>query len=234
MPAPTLASSTKHEYVLRYFPIRWRAEGARFLLLAKGEAFKEEAPSWPADRDHQPLSQLPVLVERNPVDGSEFVLSDSVAIERYLAARAGLLVDSGLRDSAREMQLRMQIEDVNIVLAGYKYGPEAGREMALDKYRRLADSFVGYHEELLKKNGSNGHYFGNSTTYSDISLYLLLVLVRSPNDGLPPGREDPFSPQRAPAINQVYHAVRGDALAKPYVAWLEKEDAAAAAHLASF
>ncbi|RDA85524.1 hypothetical protein CP532_2165 [Ophiocordyceps camponoti-leonardi (nom. inval.)] len=230
---------TSHStYVLRYFPTRWRAEGARFLLLAKGSTFKEETPSWPADRSIQPLSQLPVLVERNnnnPVDdGSDFVLSDSVAIERYLAARAGLLVRSGLRDSAREMQLRAQMEDIHTVLVQYKYGHEAGRETEGEKYRRLADSFVGYHEDLLQKNGSNGHYFGNAITYADICLYLLLLLIRSPPDGFPPACEEPFSPQKAPAINRVYHAVRGDELARPYVTWLEKEDAAAAAHLASF
>ncbi|RCI16318.1 hypothetical protein L249_3209 [Ophiocordyceps polyrhachis-furcata BCC 54312] len=235
MPSP-LASTTddQHAYMLRYFPLRWRAEGARFLLLAKGSTFKEETPSWPAERSQQPLSQLPVLVERSAADGSEFVLSDSVAIERYLAARAGLLVQSGLRDSAREMQLRAQMEDIHTVLVQYKYGHEAGREMAMDKYRRLADSFVGYHEELLRRNGSSGHYFGEAITYADICLYLLLVLIRSPPDGFPPACEEPFSSGRAPAINRVYHAVREDALARPYVAWLEKDDPAAAARLASF
>ncbi|KAF4589820.1 glutathione S-transferase [Ophiocordyceps camponoti-floridani] len=185
-------------------------------------------------RVQQPLSQLPVLVERTPDSDSDFVLSDSVAIEFYLAGRADLLVDSGLRDSAREMELRNQMEDLHVRLAIYIYGAEAGREMAADKFKRLAKSFVDYHEEMLSRNGSNGHYFGSRTTYVDISLYLLLLLIRRPHEVHLPGREDMFSKDKAPGINRVYRAVKEDPLARPYVAWLEKDDGYVAARLASF
>lgn len=233
MPPATLPLSSS-TFTLRYFPLRWRAEGARFILLATHSPFTDETPSWPAAQSQQPLSQLPVLVERTPDSDSDFVLSDSVAIEFYHAGRADLLVDSGLRDSAREMELRNQMEDLHVRLAIYIYGAEAGREMAADKFKRLAKSFVDYHEEMLSRNGSNGHYFGSRTTYVDISLYLLLLLIRRPHEVHLPGREDMFSKDKAPGINRVYRAVKEDPLARPYVAWLEKDDGYVAARLASF
>ncbi|PHH72912.1 hypothetical protein CDD80_4178 [Ophiocordyceps camponoti-rufipedis] len=211
---PPLSSST---LTLRYFPLRWRAEGARFILLATHAPFTDETPSWPSAQTQQPLSQLPVLIERTPDSSSDYLLSDSVAIEYYLARRAGLVVDSGLRDSAREMELRNQMEDLHIRLAIYIYGAEAGREMAADRFMRLAKSFVDYHEGVLARNGSNGHYFGSRTTYVDISLYLLLLLIRRRHEVDLPGREDVFSKDKAPGINRVYRAVKEDALSRPII-----------------
>ncbi|PFH60260.1 hypothetical protein XA68_11247 [Ophiocordyceps unilateralis] len=230
-----LPSMKECNYILRYFPLRWRAEGARFLLLATGAPFIYETPTWPSSQSDQPLSQLPVLVEKSAdKETADFIISDSVAIEHYLAARAGLLVDSGLRDSARELQLRAQMEDLNVRLSQYIYGHEAGRDMAAEKFIRIANSFVDYHEELLARNGSNGHYFGNKTTYADISVFLLLTIMRRPHEVSLPGREELFSRERAPGINRVYRAVRDDPLAAPYVAWLQEDDPAVAARLASF
>lgn len=206
-------------YTLRYFPIRARAEVIRLLLLASGAKFTDMMPDWPVEKDKQPMGQLPVLVETTE-DGSEFVLSDSIAIEKYLAGKAGLLVQTGLRDKAREDQLRSQIEDVYSLALAYKYGLEAARESVADKYKRTAAAFVNYHENVLAENGSNGHYFGDKTTYVDICLFAYISIMRQPDDKAMPGVADPFSESNAPGLNKVIQTVQKDPIAAAYVASL--------------
>ncbi|KAJ2849400.1 hypothetical protein IWW36_002646 [Coemansia brasiliensis] len=207
-------------YVLRYFPLRARAEPIRFLLLASGESFSEETPNWPADKDQQPLGQLPVLIEKD-ADGSEFVLTESQAIEKYLAEKLNLLVKTGLKDTARENQLRAQLNDVINLLFNYIYGSESAREETHEQFKKQAELLVKYHEKVLAENGSNGHYFGNKTTYVDICLYTFLAVIRQPNDASIPNCTDFFTESKAPGINKVFQAVQNDPIAAAYIAKYE-------------
>ncbi|OAQ61191.1 hypothetical protein VFPPC_13222 [Pochonia chlamydosporia 170] len=210
-------------YELRYFSLRARAETIRLLLLASGSKFTEVTPDWPADKTQQPLCQLPVLIETLE-DGEKFTLSDSIAIEKYLAAKAGLLVQTGLRATARENQLRGQIEDLFALQVRYARGAEGGKEAAVERYKVLADAFVKYHEALLAENGNNGHYFGTSTTYMDLALFTWVMFLRAKSNAgmLIPGSADFFSAAKAPGIDKVYTVVRGDGIAAAYVATLEE------------
>ncbi|KAI9482096.1 hypothetical protein LPJ78_000878 [Coemansia sp. RSA 989] len=207
-------------YTLRYFPFRARAETIRLLLLASGENFSEETPDWPADRDQQPLGQLPVLIEKD-ADGSEFVLTESQAIEKYFAEKLGLLVKTGLKDTARETQLRAQLNDVINLLFGYIYGSENAREETLEQFKGQAELLVKYHEKILADNGSNGHYFGDKTTYVDVCLYTFLTVIRQPSDAGIPNCADFFTERNAPEMNKVFQAVQNDPIAAAYKAKYE-------------
>ncbi|KJZ72121.1 hypothetical protein HIM_08494 [Hirsutella minnesotensis 3608] len=207
-------------FVLRYFPIKWRAEVVRFLLLASDASFTEEKPAWPEARAQQPVGQLPVLVERDAGDGTEFLLSDSVAIERYLADKYGWLATGGARVTARECQLRNQIEDLYHLMIVHIYGHEAGRPDVQARFDRMARGFVEYHEGVLAENGSNGHYFGGSLTWMDVALYTLLLLVRRPYERQIPGVAGYFGEDKAPGLNKVFETVHGDPLSAGYRATL--------------
>ncbi|KAJ2355818.1 hypothetical protein GGF43_002460 [Coemansia sp. RSA 2618] len=207
-------------YVLRYFPIRARAEVARLLLLANGEKFTDVMPDWPAEKDEQPLGQLPVLVETLE-DGTEFVLSDSVSIEKYLAAKYDLLVKTGLRDTARENQLCSQIKDVIDIHYKYMFANEDDRKAIKDQYESTAAAFVKYHEKILAENGSNGHYFGSEITYMDISLFAFLSIIRLPGERSMKEAPDAFVESKAPGINKVFQNIQASSIAAPYIASLK-------------
>lgn len=210
-------------YELRYFSIRARAETIKLLLLASGAKFNHVTPEWPADKPNHPMCQLPVLIETLQ-DGSKFELSDTQAIEKYLAAKAGLLVDSGLRDTARESQLRGQIEDLFLLLTSYPRGPEGIREFTAQRYGMMAPAFVKYHEDILAKNGYNGHYFGSKTTYVDLALYTFMAFncrYAESNTGIPDCIKF-FAGEIAPGINKVLETVQGDPAVAPYLASLEQ------------
>ncbi|KAJ2149039.1 hypothetical protein EV180_004471 [Coemansia sp. RSA 518] len=207
-------------YVLRYFPIKARAEVARLLLLASGDKFADVMPDWPAEKENQPLGQLPVLIETLE-DGTEFELSDSVAIEKYLARKSGLLVKTGSMDTAREDQLRSQINDVIDMHYAYMFAPEGSHEVIEARYRSNAKAFVKYHEKILAENGSNGHYFGSKTTYMDIALFAFITVIRQPNEKAIKDCTDYFSESNAPGLNKVYETVQASSIAAPYVATLK-------------
>ncbi|KAI8317880.1 hypothetical protein GQ54DRAFT_281323, partial [Martensiomyces pterosporus] len=158
---------TKMSYTLRYFPIRTRAETCRALLSYSGAPWENVHPEWPAEKHNQPFGKMPVLIERSE-DGSEFVLSDSVAIEKYLATKYGLAVTGDARAVAHQDELRNQLRDIYELIVLYMFGHEDVRPDIMDKFNTLAKALVRFHEEFLKKNGSNGHYFGKKTTYVDI------------------------------------------------------------------
>ncbi|KAJ1844878.1 hypothetical protein H4S02_000440 [Coemansia sp. RSA 2611] len=207
-------------FVLRYFPIKARAEVSRLLLLSSGAKFEDVMPDWPAEKEKQPMGQLPVLVE-TAEDGSIFELSDSIAIEKYLAAKFGLLVQTGLQDTARENQLRSQVEDLIELWARYIFGTEYERESVYAKFKSAATNFVKYHEKILAENGSNGHYFGSKTTYMDLCLFAFLIIMREPNEKAIPDRNEFFSEANAPGLNKVFQTVQSDPVAAAYVASLK-------------
>ncbi|KAJ1811367.1 hypothetical protein LPJ77_000231 [Coemansia sp. RSA 2523] len=207
-------------YILRYFPIKARAEVARLLLLASGDKFTNVIPEWPEEKDNQPLGQLPVLIETLE-DGTEFELSDSIAIEKYLARKSNLLVKSGPMDTAREDQLSSQIKDVIDMHIAHMYAPEDSREFIEAQYRSKAEAFVKYHEKILAENGSNGHYFGSKTTYMDIALFAFITGIRQPGENAIEGCADYFSKRNAPGLNKVYETVQTSSIAALYVATLK-------------
>uniref|UniRef100_A0A915B2P0 glutathione transferase n=1 Tax=Parascaris univalens TaxID=6257 RepID=A0A915B2P0_PARUN len=90
-------------YRLIYFNLRYLAECARQIFHHKGVLFEDiriKREDWPALKSKTPFGQLPVL----EVDGE--VISQSYAINRYLARRFGLagtsLIEEALVDSVAD------------------------------------------------------------------------------------------------------------------------------------
>ncbi|KAI8319276.1 hypothetical protein GQ54DRAFT_299455 [Martensiomyces pterosporus] len=204
-------------YTLRYFPIKARAETCRALLSYSGAPWKNENPEWPAEKPNQPFGKLPVLIETRK-DDSEFVLTDSIAIERYIVAKYNLSAGGDAETIARQDELRNQIKDIYELVVLYKFGHEAARPSVMEKFTVLSKAMVNLHEDFLKKNGSNGHYFGNKTTYVDIALYANLVALREVGTELMAGAAEPFSEENAPLINKVLKTVGADPAMASYVA----------------
>ncbi|KAJ1954745.1 hypothetical protein GGI12_005723 [Dipsacomyces acuminosporus] len=207
-------------YVLRFFPNRALAETSRALLYFSGASWKNEYPVWPQDKTNQPLGRIPVLVETKE-DGSEFVLTDSVAMEKYIASRHDLATADDAEQLARQDELRHQIKDVLDLVYQYKFGPEPGRPVAFEKFAALAPATVKYHEAFLKANGSNGHYFGNQTTYLDIALFANIDVLRTISAEVMTGADEFFTEENAPEINKVLKTVAAEPAMAAYIATLQ-------------
>ncbi|KAJ1957868.1 hypothetical protein GGI12_004899 [Dipsacomyces acuminosporus] len=204
-------------YTLRYFPIKARAETIRALLSFSGATWKNEHPAWPQEKANQPFGKLPVLIEAAE-DGSEFVLTDSLAIEKYIATKYSISVDGDIKQLARQDEIRNQIKDIYELLVQYKFGPESGRPSVFEKYNVLASAFAKAHESLLTANGSNGHYFGNKTTYVDIALYATLSVLRTISAEVMTGADAFFTKENAPEINKVLDTLAAEPAFASYVA----------------
>ncbi|OMJ18620.1 Glutathione S-transferase 4 [Smittium culicis] len=195
------------KFDLLYFPIPGRALTSQLLLSAAGADWKNSVPEWPKDKEAMPYGRLPVLIETEE-DGSKFVLSESRAIEEYIAATFGLL-PQGIKNLAVSNQYVNQIFDIVEAyanVAGFKYEtslvlgadidgltktPDECKDrdqfyiaqniVKLSKF--LADSskyFLQKHEQILAKSKS-GYYFGDSITYADLTLYSIYFSLKSEN-----------------------------------------------------
>ncbi|KAJ1891365.1 hypothetical protein GGI09_005541 [Coemansia sp. S100] len=163
--------NTTPSYFLRYFDLIGLAETSRLLLTAAKVEWTEEHPEWPQEKPNQPFGHLPVLVEKNGAeDGSDFILSESGSIERYLA-RTFKFVPTDLKEIARQEQLRDQ--QLDIILAFFiqlRMVDEAKKERR-GEFDVMLDKIAEIHTTILRKNGDCGHLFGKELSYADMSAY---------------------------------------------------------------
>ncbi|KAJ1894534.1 hypothetical protein LPJ71_006946 [Coemansia sp. S17] len=175
--SPTMtADSITPSYVLRYFDLIGLAETSRMLLTAAKVEWTEEHPEWPQEKPNQPFGHLPVLVEKSGAeDGSDFILSESGSIERYLA-RTFKFVPTDLKEIARQEQLRDQ--QLDIILAFFiqlRMVDEAKKERR-GEFDVMLDKIAEIHTMILRNNGDCGHLFGKELSYADMSAYAFYKL----------------------------------------------------------
>ncbi|RKP34599.1 hypothetical protein BJ085DRAFT_29827 [Dimargaris cristalligena] len=169
-------------FEILYFPITYRAEPVRAILDYGDIEYKSIYPTnWPAEKSQTPYGTLPVLKEYES-DSTEpsFVLTDSDAIQRYVAARYGLYGTSpaDLKTNAQQDAVLGQWKDVmELLISAEYYSPtEEDKAAAFKKLGVAATHLLKKHDELLLRNGT-GHYVGNKTTLADIAAYLSLELL---------------------------------------------------------
>ncbi|KAI9500408.1 hypothetical protein GGI25_003127 [Coemansia spiralis] len=209
-------------YILRYFPIIARAEPAKALLTLAGVKWEFESPSWPSAKSEQPVGKLPVLIEISDNGSKLFVLSESLAIEEYLATKYGLYYKSqNPRLVAQQHELRSQMNELIEIVALVKYGcPDTGA-LLLPEFREHGQVVIKFHERALKKNGSNGHYFGNKTTYVDVAVFAVVHSLRNCFAKILDSDIDIFSTESAPEINRLMRTVAEDPALATYIYSLE-------------
>ena len=67
----------------------------------------------------------------------------------------------------------------------------------------FVENYIPIHEALLQKNGSNGHYLGDTTTYVDIAVVIMLNFLEKVFPGL-------MTEAKAPNLFKVVAAVKAD------------------------
>ncbi|KAJ2453066.1 hypothetical protein EV183_002495 [Coemansia sp. RSA 2336] len=164
-------SSSNVTYTLRYFPAIGLAESTRLLLTAAKVEWTEEHPEWPQAKPEQPHGRLPVLIEKSSDGSPDFVVCESGNIERYIARKYNLM-PADLQQAARQEQLRDLGADVGVSLAVFAYSEvEETKVKAYEKFETLMKTVIEVQTKQLKENGNNGHLFGDSLSYADITAY---------------------------------------------------------------
>ncbi|KAJ2663927.1 hypothetical protein IW148_002253 [Coemansia sp. RSA 1199] len=168
-----MLSGSDTVYVLRYFDVIGRAEGCRLLLTAANASWTEEHPEWPAEKANQPFERLPVLVERS--NGNEWILCESLTIERYLARVFGFM-PTDLKQAALQEQMADQQADLLSAFFGQLTATGDMKSKQIDEFNTLFDRMVKEHGRILSRSSSKQHLFGDQLSYADISLYAFYKL----------------------------------------------------------
>ncbi|KAJ1645544.1 hypothetical protein J3B02_000016 [Coemansia erecta] len=207
-------------FTLRYHAPPARVETIEAIFCYAGVDWKLEVPEWPEEQASQPAGKLPVLVETT-AGGNTFVLGEIMAIEAYQANIFGLYCSSKPEMMARQVELRIQLNNLYELMAMYKMGNDTERKVVLPKFISTADAIVRYHEKVLEANGSNGHYFGDRTTYIDIILVAFFCAFNCVAAVMPQANEI-FSLSKAPLMNKVFKTVSEDAKLSKFIATFDK------------
>ncbi|ORX71213.1 hypothetical protein DL89DRAFT_266232 [Linderina pennispora] len=204
-----MAATDSNTYILRYFDIVGIAETARLMLILSGANWIEENPEWPAAKDQQPMRRLPVLIEKNPAGEVVLELTESHVIERYLARKFGF-ISAEPAAAARHEQLRDQMVDIQFSPVYAIESEGAAREYFLNKYSSLSECLIKFHTKVLQANGSNGHYFGDKTSYVDLALYAFVSFLRTLAEDKGMQFAEVFDPENVPEFAKVVDTVRAE------------------------
>ncbi|KAF9419127.1 hypothetical protein BGZ94_009510 [Podila epigama] len=169
------AVATDSTYKVLYFGIHGRGELVRTLIVASGAKFEELPVDWAVQKEHTPFKCLPVVYETG-ASGTVLELSESQAIERYLAKKNGWL---GANEWEEHLVNRYfnstdsaQLAFGSSVISAS--GLEARVAAANTFYEEALAKWIDLHEKHLEANGSNGHYVGDSLTLADFKTALLV------------------------------------------------------------
>ncbi|KAG0376721.1 hypothetical protein BGX24_007315 [Mortierella sp. AD032] len=199
------AKSTNSTFKILYFGLHGRGELTRTLLAYSGAKWEELPVDWATQKDLTPFKCLPVVYETTS-DGTILELAECQAIERYLANKYNLYGKNAYETHKVE-QYFSSADSVSQAFSQKIIGAAQDKrvEEANKFYVEVLPKFIAIHEAHLTKNGSNGHYVGNSATLADIKVANLidrLLFLR------PKGADEvPFSAEKTPQLWKVLEKV---------------------------
>ncbi|XP_070548579.1 hematopoietic prostaglandin D synthase-like isoform X4 [Ptychodera flava] len=157
------------QYRLMYFNIRARAETSRMIFAAAGVEYEDvrvAREQWPAEKasGKYPFGQVPCL----EIDG-KFMLAQSRSIGRYLANEFGLAGKDNLEKAKVDMVIDV-CEDIQLGLSKFFLEKDETRkaEFKADLVVKADSLLAGLEKMLIKNNGGNGFFVGDSLTWADL------------------------------------------------------------------
>ncbi|KAF9917450.1 hypothetical protein BX616_000949 [Lobosporangium transversale] len=163
-----------------YFSFHGLGACPRALLCFGGEGIQWEnklttMEKWPQDKTTTPTGYVPVLIETDLKTNTTIEIPESLAMERYLAAKFGLL-----GDNAREQTLN-DIFYAQAVMLNTKFVDKVFwtfEEVRVKSLNQLLEStlpdWVKLCEKHLMENGNTGHFVDNKFTLADIKTAVVL------------------------------------------------------------
>ncbi|EFA79930.1 hypothetical protein PPL_06751 [Heterostelium album PN500] len=155
---------------LHYFNGRGRAETSRVLFVVAGVEFNDvKNPFDNAEiKQRATYKQLPYLID------GDFEISQSIAIENYIANKYNLAGDS-LVDRTRILSIAQASYDISIPI----FTNDTDEKKALYKNETLP-RFLSAWEKILTENGGK-HFVGSKLSAADVSAYTTLENLYSKN-----------------------------------------------------
>eukprot|EP00058_Branchiostoma_floridae_P019861 XP_002605351.1 hypothetical protein BRAFLDRAFT_212635 [Branchiostoma floridae] len=161
-------------YKLTYFKARGVAEFARLLFAAGGLEYEDvrvEGEQWQQLKPKTPMGQLPIL----EVDGA--MICQSKAIGRLIAKKIGLLGKTNM-DQARADMLLDGGMDVGKLFTEMVMEKDASKKKEFGE--KHLPPFLALYEGFA---GDNGHFVGDSLTWSDIGFFNMMDFITAEYPG---------------------------------------------------
>lgn len=164
---------------LFYFDIRGRGEFIRMVLTAGGVNFEDVRitfADWKNDPSHKketPYGQIPYVIYKGKKYGQ------SIPITSFFAKKLGFLGKTE-EDALRQEEVMNLVEDLRVpyirdwILSSDE---DEKAELVQKMKTELFPRFLDYFEALLKDNGDQGFFVGNSVMAADMYLYDFLETV---------------------------------------------------------
>ncbi|KAF9101069.1 hypothetical protein BGX27_000114 [Mortierella sp. AM989] len=165
-----LAQSVDNVHNLVYFPFHGLAGCIRTTLVISNEPYKFTIlgfQEWKVEKQLTPFGHVPVLREETKC-GKVLELAEISVIEHFLAKRSNLLG----RDFWEESLIKMYLSSTHALFTFLVHNivqMPKNKPTFLELFKRSnLPEWIKFHEEHLKKNGSNGHYVGDQLSIADI------------------------------------------------------------------
>lgn len=153
------------------------------------EHFLKEKPSLPFGQ--LPVLQIPnddVLSESACQDLAGDILSQSIAILIYIGSKGGLFPKDDLLKSTKCLEVLCALDDIRcqVCTAIHTKDPAITQKMRMHLASEVLPPFFQSFNKLVKQNGNNGYFVGDTLTVADLHAHVLLSWLNSGLvDGLP-------------------------------------------------
>ncbi|KAJ1732802.1 transferase activity protein [Coemansia sp. Benny D160-2] len=162
-----MSAAAKPSYILRHLKNTGLGETAILMLNASKSSWTEENPKWPQEKPNQPFGRLPVLIEKSSDGSPDFALTESGAIDRYLARSLGFFPPDP-KKTAHQEQLHDRIADIIPLIVQEIQGVNTNSK---EKINELIAKLKEVLPESLTTNGSSITPGSSGLTYIDFFIY---------------------------------------------------------------
>ncbi|KAK3821400.1 MAG: hypothetical protein J3Q66DRAFT_367109 [Benniella sp.] len=161
--------ATPDSFRLYYFSIQGLGQTSRDILEYAGAKWEMVHPDadWGTQKAETPFGCMPVL---HVIQGEKTViLSESVAVEQYLAKHFGLMGKNEYEEALIKAFHTSSMAMMGMFGGTVTWNMPEVQDKCLQMFKEvMLPNWVKTHERHLIDNGSNGHYFGDELTVADI------------------------------------------------------------------
>jgi len=160
-----------------YFDARGLAEVSRLVLTLAGQKFEDirwTREDWPKYKPEAPFGQGPYLVYNGKKIGQ------SAAMACFLAREFGLYGKTNSEAAVVDQVIHIY-RDMMFAWQKVLYEPDEAKKAENAKKIMGEEGFpkyYGHFAKLLKDNGNNGHFIGDSITLADLYVYDSMFQVK--------------------------------------------------------
>ncbi|KAF9365308.1 Glutathione S-transferase S1 [Mortierella sp. NVP85] len=162
------ADPSEAEYDVLYFEISCIAATARYILEYGGAKWTNRFPKdWENEEYDTPFGVMPLLTVKT--NEGEAILAESIVIDLFLAKKFGLLGSNEYEEQTiKAFYSSIHYLRERCLMKMTWTFPDKRKEAFETWTTRNFPHWIELHEQHLKRNGGNGHFFGDKISLADI------------------------------------------------------------------